>query len=93
MSTDNKYSKVIIRNQEMPEHMRKDAEEQAVKAFELYRTESEISDHIKKFFDSTHTPTWNCITGKNFGAFVTHETKRYLYFGIGHLNILLWKCG
>eukprot|EP00921_Rhytidocystis_pertsovi_P018436 GHVQ01029167.1.p1 GENE.GHVQ01029167.1~~GHVQ01029167.1.p1 ORF type:complete len:147 (+),score=18.24 GHVQ01029167.1:476-916(+) len=88
-----KYNKVVVKNQEMSEHMRADAEEQAMKAVETYRSEKEIADSIKAHFDSQHGPTWNCIVGRNFGSSVTHETKHYIYFAIAQLSILLWKCG
>jgi hypothetical protein len=26
-------------------------------------------------FDKKYTPTWHCIVGRNFGSYVTHETK------------------
>mmetsp|Transcript_41748 Transcript_41748/g.100173 ORF Transcript_41748/g.100173 Transcript_41748/m.100173 type:complete len:107 (-) Transcript_41748:137-457(-) len=90
---DTKYTRPIVKNHEMPEDMKEEALNVAVTAFQEHRTEKKIADTIKQHMDSHHTPTWNCIVGKSFGAFVTHETKRYLYFAIGHMSILLWKCG
>ncbi|PHH50261.1 Dynein light chain, cytoplasmic [Ceratocystis fimbriata CBS 114723] len=42
-------------------------------------------------FDDRKGPTWHCIVGRNFGSFVTHETKHFLYFYLGHCAILLFK--
>jgi len=89
----NNYTQPRVKNQEMPEAMVKDILDVSVKAFQEFRTEREISNTIKKFLDTNHTPTWNCIVGKDFGSYITHETKRYLNFTIGHQNILVWKCG
>ncbi|KAL8944113.1 MAG: hypothetical protein Q9211_000704 [Gyalolechia sp. 1 TL-2023] len=42
-------------------------------------------------FDSRAGATWHCIVGRNFGSFVTHETKHFIYFYLGHCAILLFK--
>lgn len=87
------YTKPVVKNQEMPEAMAQDILEVGVKAFQEYRTERDIASVIKRHADNEYTPTWNCIVGKSFGSFVTHETKRYVQFTIGHMSILVWKCG
>ncbi|KAK3674196.1 Dynein light chain [Recurvomyces mirabilis] len=51
----------------------------------------EIAHHIKKEFDVRKGATWHCIVGRNFGSFVTHETKHFIYFYLGHCAILLFK--
>lgn len=30
-------------------------------------------------FDKKYHPTWHCIVGRNFGSYVTHETKHFIY--------------
>lgn len=32
------------------------------------------AEKIKKHFDTRWDPSWHVIIGRNFGAFVTHET-------------------
>jgi hypothetical protein len=49
--------------------------------------------HIKKEFDKKYHPTWHCIVGRNFGSYVTHETKHFIYFYLGQVAILLFKSG
>ncbi|KAI4731331.1 hypothetical protein E4T49_00829 [Aureobasidium sp. EXF-10728] len=51
----------------------------------------DIAHHIKKTFDERKGVTWHCIVGRNFGSFVTHETKHFIYFYLGHCAILLFK--
>ncbi|RKF76770.1 Dynein light chain, cytoplasmic [Golovinomyces cichoracearum] len=41
--------------------------------------------------DDRKGPTWHCIVGRNFGSFVTHESKHFIYFYLGHCAILLFK--
>ena len=70
-----------------------DITEQAIKIVQECRTERDIAERIKKHCDTTNAPSWNVIVGKTVGSYVTHETKRYLQFSVGHLNIIVWKCG
>jgi dynein light chain LC8-type len=44
-------------------------------------------------FDKKFGPTWHCIVGRNFGSFVTHETKHFLYMYLGQVAVLLFKSG
>ena len=88
-----RYTKATIKTIEMPESMAIDVQDYAVKAIQEFKSENDIANAIKKYMDSQHTPTWNVMCGRSFGAYVTHESKRYIYFSVGHLSILCWKCG
>ncbi|RYG51950.1 hypothetical protein EON67_02305 [archaeon] len=48
---------------------------------------------IKKEFDKKYGPTWHCIVGRNFGSYVTHESKHFIYFYLGQIAVLLFKSG
>lgn len=51
-----------------------------------------IADFIRKKFDRDHERGWNCVVGRSFGAYVTHEIKTYMYFSIQPgVYILLWR--
>ncbi|GMI52558.1 hypothetical protein ScalyP_jg8831 [Parmales sp. scaly parma] len=54
---------------------------------------STIAANIRAGFDkSPNGPGWNCVVGRSFGAFVTHEIKTYMYFTVvPGVFILLWK--
>ena len=52
-----------------------------------------LAAYIKKEFDKKYNPTWHCIVGRNFGSYVTHETKHFIYFYLGQVAILLFKSG
>ena len=55
----------------------------------------DIAKYMKKSFETKYKSNWHCVVGKlqlcltiggagrNFGAYVTHETGRYIYFYIG----------
>jgi hypothetical protein len=53
---------------------------------------STIAGYIRTAFDKAYGRGWNCVVGKSFGAFVTHEIKTYIYFTVvPGTYILLWK--
>ena len=55
--------------------------------------EKDISKKIKAFFDEKYGPTWHCFVGSDFRAFVTHESKHFIFFYVGKVAICLYKCG
>ncbi|KAF8817546.1 putative dynein light chain 1, cytoplasmic [Phlegmacium glaucopus] len=83
--------KAIIKNVDMSEEMQQDSVDIASAALEKYNIEKDIAAQIKKEFDRKHGPTWHVVVGKNFGSYVTHETKHFIYFYVGTLAILIWK--
>ncbi|CAL6030031.1 Dynein_light chain [Hexamita inflata] len=84
---------VTVKNADMPEEMQQDAIDCAIQAMERFNIEKDIAAYVKKEFDKKHHPTWHVIVGKNFGSYVTHETKRFIYFYIGQLAFLIFKSG
>ncbi|XP_006861915.1 PREDICTED: dynein light chain 1, cytoplasmic-like [Chrysochloris asiatica] len=86
--------KAVIKNADMLKEMQHDSVECATQALENYNIEKEdITAHIKKEFDKKYNPTWHYIVEKNFGSYVTHETKHFIYFYLGQVAILLFKPG
>lgn len=63
---------------------------------EAYR---DIAMDIKKEFDKKYKGCWHCIVGiylhltqgENFGSFVTHENKHFIFFDIDKHSFLLFK--
>ncbi|XP_041501415.1 dynein light chain 1, cytoplasmic-like [Microtus oregoni] len=84
--------KAVIKNADMSEEMQQDSVECATQALE-YNIEKNIAAHIKKEFDRKYNPTRHCTVGRNFGSYVTHETKYFIYFYLGQVAILLFKSG
>ena len=85
--------KAVIKNADMSEDMQQDAIDCATQALEKYNIEKDIAAFIKKEFDKKYNPTWHCIVGRNFGSYVTHETKHFIYFYLGQVAVLLFKSG
>ncbi|KAK0118048.1 Dynein light chain [Cadophora gregata] len=80
-----------IKSADMTDDMQQEAIDVAQEAMNKFTVEKDIAMHIKKTFDERKGPTWHCIVGRNFGSFVTHETKHFIYFYLGHCAILLFK--
>lgn len=82
--------------EDMSEEWSKDAVRAARDAFALTiaagDVHSTIADFIRKKFDRDHERGWNCIVGRSFGAYVTHEIKTYIYFSVQPgTYVLLWR--
>ena len=71
--------------------MKNDALKVAAAAIDGNQEEKDISKHIKVHFDQKYGPTWHCIVGSDFRAFVTHESKHFIFFYVGKLAICLYK--
>ncbi|KAF9111894.1 Dynein light chain 1, cytoplasmic [Mortierella sp. AM989] len=82
-----------IKNADMTEEMQQEAVECAIRGFEKYTVEKDIAAFLKKEFDKKYGATWHCIVGRNFGSYVTHETKHFIYFYLDQIAILLFKSG
>ncbi|XP_059444045.1 uncharacterized protein LOC132175961 [Corylus avellana] len=85
--------KAVIGETDMLQTMQQDALELAAKALDIFDvTEAtEIARSIKKEFDGTYGPGWQCIVGTDFGSFVTHCSGCFIYFSVGSLSILLFR--
>ncbi|KAK2068221.1 hypothetical protein P8C59_002875 [Phyllachora maydis] len=80
-----------IKSADMTEDMQQEVLEVAQEAMNKFTIEKDIAQHIKRTFDDRKGPTWHCVVGRNFGSYVTHETKHFIYFYLGHCAILLFK--
>ena len=52
--------------------MKDDAIKEARLAAEQKESEKDVSQAIKKFFDSKYSPCWHCVVGKSFNAYVSY---------------------
>ncbi|KAG8892619.1 Dynein light chain [Tulasnella sp. 403] len=83
--------KITIKNVDMTEEMQKESLEIAQGSLEKFQVEKDIAAYCKREFDKKFGATWHVVVGKNFGSYVTHETKHFIYFYIGPLAFLIWK--
>ncbi|KAK4473938.1 hypothetical protein MN116_003261 [Schistosoma mekongi] len=85
--------KAVIKNADMSDEMQTEVVGISSEALEKYNIEKDIAAYIKKECDKKYGPTWHCIVGRNFGSYVTHETKHFIYLYLGQVAILLFKSG
>ncbi|KAG8844096.1 Dynein light chain [Serendipita sp. 405] len=83
--------KAVIKNVDMSEEMQRTSVEIALSSLEKFTVEKDIAADVKKEFDKRFGPTWHVVVGKNFGSYVTHETKHFIYFYISNIAFLVWK--
>ena len=85
--------KVVVKNADMKEDMQQDAVDLASEAMEKFNVEKDIAAYVKKEMDKKFPGTWHVIVGRNFGSYVTHETKHFIYFYAGQVAFLVFKSG
>ncbi|THD27377.1 Dynein light chain [Fasciola gigantica] len=85
--------KAVIKNADMSDEMQQEAADCSGEALDKFTVEKDIAAYIKKEFDRKYGPTWHCVVGRQFGSYVTHETRHFIYFHIGNVAILLYKSG
>mmetsp|Transcript_21375 Transcript_21375/g.42695 ORF Transcript_21375/g.42695 Transcript_21375/m.42695 type:complete len:111 (+) Transcript_21375:40-372(+) len=90
---------------DMPDDMLKDAITTTIEALsscENFETDGqEVVAYLKRYMDKAWTPNWHVVIGKNFGSFVTHETRCFLYFYTSGMNdvsvdskaVMMYKAG
>ena len=71
--------------------MKQDVDTLVNKAMDQGGAEKDMSEYIKKFFDSKYGPNWHCCVGKHFSSYVTYQSKNYIFLYVGQTAILLYK--
>ncbi|NWS54544.1 DYL1 protein, partial [Chunga burmeisteri] len=82
-----------IKDTDISKEMQQDAVEFTVLAIEKCNIEREIATVIKREFEKKYGPTWDCIIGRKFGSFESHETEHLIFFLVLGVSVLLFKAG
>merc|ERR1712203_925086 len=82
--------KAVVKVSDMSEEMQLECVDIATQPMEKFSIEKDVAAYIKKEMDKKHNPTWHVIVGRNFGSYVTHETKHFVYLYIGQMAVLLF---
>lgn len=88
----------MIKGVDMAPEMIEESIKIAREAFRALPTSSETHERdrakfIKQKFDQMYGSTWHCIVGRDFGSFVSHETKHYINFYLDDFSVLIFKAG
>ncbi|PHJ25408.1 dynein light chain type 1 [Cystoisospora suis] len=55
------------------------------------KSSSLIAETLKKELDQKWGLYWHVTVGKNFGSYVVHQKRRFVYFTLGHVSFLIYK--
>ena len=83
-------ARTVVKSTRMDAVMTQAACDTAQAAILECETEKDIAAYIKAAFEEQYGNTWHCFVGANFGAFVTHEEGRAIYFYIGQCGFFLF---
>lgn len=84
---------LVVKKVDMPKEMKLFTIKTAKKAFEKCTTEEEIAAFLQSTFNRKYGPLWMCFAGTNFGAYVTCENHRFIYFYVGLVGVILYQHG
>ena len=82
--------RAVIKTNHMDAEMAEYAVREAEGALETSFNERRIAQVMKAAFEKRFKSNWHCIVGRDFGAWVTHEVGRFLFFYIGQKGFLIW---
>ncbi|CAH8828102.1 unnamed protein product [Trichobilharzia szidati] len=85
--------KAIIKSVDMPDEMQQDAVDMCAIALKKYTLGKDIAAFMKKEFDRKYSPTWHCVVGTNFGTYISHEEKHFIYFFLDNHAVVLFRTG
>ncbi|KAE8212524.1 hypothetical protein CF327_g3832 [Tilletia walkeri] len=89
--TNQQPVQAVIKNVDMTEDMQKSVIEIAGAALAQFSVEKDVAAHVKRTLDTQFGPTWHAVVGKNYGSYVTHERRHFIYFYLGPMAFLLWR--
>ncbi|TMW62465.1 hypothetical protein Poli38472_005083 [Pythium oligandrum] len=52
-----------------------------------------VCEEIKAHLDAQWDPHWVVCIGRNFGSFVTHVTRNFVFFYYNEKAVMLYKAG
>lgn len=84
-------TEAVIKVSAMHPDIEQDCVDCAAHALETFQEQKALAQWIKRELDLKYGPTWHCICGRQFGSYVSHHDRSFLYFFIGDLGFLIWK--
>eukprot|EP00741_Cyanophora_paradoxa_P023697 tig00021612_g22891.t1 len=80
----------VVKVSDMPDELLEEVVKHANEALNVCSNDREMAMHVKQAI-AKPGQTWHCVTGRCFGAFVSHELKHFTYFYLGQQGFLVWK--
>ncbi|BBM98024.1 dynein light chain LC8-type [Marchantia polymorpha subsp. ruderalis] len=85
--------KAIVGETDMPAKMQAHAMRCASEALDSFDVTDckDIACYIKKDFDKSYGPGWQCVVGTSFGSYVTHSCGNFIHFCLGRMAVMLFR--
>lgn len=85
-------TEAVIKISAVPSDIEQDCVDCAAHALfdKQIKEQTAIAQFMKRELDRKYGSTWHCIVGRQFGSYVSHDDKNYLYFFIGDVGFLVW---
>jgi dynein light chain LC8-type len=87
MTQQRLHEKII----DMDDNIKYYCTELIARAFTEENSEKAIAEFIKSKLEEKQEGKWNVVIGSNFGSHVVHRSRRYGYFLLGEISILIWQ--
>jgi dynein light chain LC8-type len=84
-------TEAIVKISSMHPDIEQDCVDCASHALTTLKEQKAIAQWIKRELDQKYGPTWHVICGRQFGSYVSHHDRSFIYFFIGDLGFLMWK--
>jgi len=81
-----------VKAAEVPLDMIEKAVELADEAVFNNLNEGDIAKYLKVEFDQMYPAPWHCLVGRRYSSMISHEQGYFIYFFIGHLAVVLFRC-
>ncbi|CDS41735.1 dynein light chain [Echinococcus multilocularis] len=88
---DDHNIQLVVRSTDMSEAQQKEAANVIAEALSIHYKEAQVAKMVKAHFDAKCGRAWQCIVGKHFASYVTHEVSTYLLVQVGNVSVMLYK--
>ncbi|KAL5104475.1 Dynein light chain 1 cytoplasmic [Taenia crassiceps] len=90
-NTDNNNIQLVVRSTDMNDNQQAEAANVIAEALTIHYKETQVAKTVKTHFDTKYGRSWQCIVGKHFASYITHEVGSYLLVHVGSVSVMLYK--
>ena len=81
----------VIKVSAMHADIEQDCVDCAAQALSTLQEQKALAQWIKRELDQKYGAVWHVICGRQFGSYVSHHERSFVYFFIGDLGFLIWR--
>uniref|UniRef100_A0A7E4WAN0 Dynein light chain n=1 Tax=Panagrellus redivivus TaxID=6233 RepID=A0A7E4WAN0_PANRE len=84
-------TKPMIETSDMPKPMRDHAMRFVEPLILQQMSDDELANQLREAFDKAYGRGWNCLVGRDFGAYVQHEPRTLAFFYVDRTAVMIFK--